>query len=111
MTKINWNEIKESNILILKEKEPAKVKFLDNGSVDVIEILDKRTEKLKKVNKFTFKVIDLNDNTEKEISTLSSRLMNQLKEHLPLKDKSFNIMKFSTGYDDFDKDFKVNIIE
>ena len=86
MTKINWNEIQESNALILKENEPIRVKFLDNGNKEPYEITDKQTGVKKTITKYVFNVIDLNDNFEKEFSTLANRLMTQLKEFIPLKD-------------------------
>lgn len=112
MPKIDWNKVQESNILILKENEPIRVKFIDNGISAMETIIDKRTEKEKEVEKFVFEVQDLNDdNVEKEFSTLATRLKVLLKQYIPLKDKSLNINKFRTGADDFDIDFKVSLIE
>ena len=111
MTKINWNEIQESNALILKENEPIKIRFLDNGNKEPYEIIDKQTEKTKTITKYVFNVIDLNDNIEKEFSTLANTLMTKLKEFIPLKDKSIIINKFKTGFTDFDINFKVSLIE
>ena len=111
MTKIDWNKIEKSNALILKDNEPIRIKFLDNGNVDDYELIDKKTDKQKIVPKYFWKVIDLTNNQEKEFSTLAMTLMTKLKEYQPLKDKSLNINKFKTGFTDFDVDFKVSLIE
>ncbi|MHA1292211.1 MAG: hypothetical protein ACTSQJ_06035 [Promethearchaeota archaeon] len=111
MSKINWNDIAESNILILKENETVQVKFLDNGIVDTASIIDKKTNQTKEIKKYVFKIVDLADNKEKELSTLATRLMIQLKPFNPLKDKSLYINKFRTGVDVFDVDFRVSEIQ
>jgi hypothetical protein len=111
MPKINWNEIEVSNAIILKENEIIRVKFLDNGTMDDYEIFDNTTEKIKVITKYSFSVIDLSNNQERELSIIQSRLMNLLKEYQPLKDKSLNINKFRTGMEIFDIDFKVSLIE
>lgn len=111
MTKINWNEIQESNALILKDNEPIKVTFLNNGIQEPYEIFDNRTQKLKTITKYSFDVLDLLDNTEKELSIIQATLMTKLKEFNPLKDKSMTINRFRTGMTEFDIDYKVAIIE
>lgn len=103
---IDWSEIKESNALIHKDGI-VSITFLDNGSYDMTEILDKKTNKPKEVKKYFWSVIDLSDNEAKEYSTLSNKLLNLLKEFKPLKDKSFRINKFKTGMSDFAVDFKI----
>lgn len=109
--KINWDDISESDILILKENEPISVQFLDDGMIDETEVLDKKTDKMKKINKYVFRVIDTTDNEEKEFSTLANRLMTKLKEFNPLTDKIMLINKFKTGSDVFDVDFEVSLIK
>lgn len=109
--KINWDDITESDILILKENEPISVKFLNNGMIDETEVLDKKTDKMKIINKYVFKVIDTTDNEEKEFSTLANRLMTKLKQFNPLIDKVLLINKFKTGPDVFDVDFEVSQIK
>ena len=111
MVKIDWNKIEKSNALILKENESIRVAFLDNGNHESYEITDKRTNESKIVDKYSFSVIDLNDNNEKVFSTLANTLMTLLKPHIPLKDKKMSISKFRTGITDFDIDFKVELIE
>ena len=111
MEEINWNEVIESNILILKENETVQVKFLDNGFIDSVEIIDKKTNKTKTIKKYVFQVVNLSDNKKMELSTLASRLMSQLKLFNPLKGKSLNVNKFRTGTDDFDIDFRVSQIK
>jgi len=111
MPKIDWNKIEISNDLILKENESIRVAFLDNGNVDSYDITDKQTNQIKTIDKYSFKVINLNDNSEKDFSTLASGLINKLKPFNPLKDKSLSISKFRTGATDFDIDFKVELIE
>ena len=111
MPKINWNEIEISNDLILKENESIKIAFLDNGNQEAYEITDKQTNEKKTITKYSFKVLNLNDNSEKDFSTLASGLMNLLKPLIPLKDKRMIISKIRTGLTDFDIIFKVQIIE
>jgi len=112
MVKLDWNSIQKSNDLILKTNEPIRIKFLDNEcSVDDYEIIDKKTNEKKIVDKFTFQVLDLDTNKEKEFSTLANPLMVLIKEFIPLKNKSITINKFKTGYTDFDIDYEVKLIE
>jgi len=111
MPKIEWDKIQKSNVLILKENETIQVQFLDNGSHESADIIDKRTNETKKIDKYVFQIIDLSDNEKKELSTLASRLMIQLKPFKPLKDKKLNINKFRTGSDVFDVDFRVSEIK
>lgn len=111
LTKIDWNKIEQSNALILKENEPLRVKFLDNGDVDDYELIDKETNEKKIVDKYSFDVINLANNEKKILSTLALTLMLRLKEYQPLKDKSLTINKFKTGFSNFDVDFKVSLIE
>lgn len=112
MPKIDWNKIQASNILVLNDNQPIRIKFLDEGSETTHELVDKRTQKAKTVPKYVFNVIDLNDdNKEKELSTLAITLMLRLKPFLPLKNKSLTINKFRTGADDFDVDFRVALID
>ena len=111
MPKIDWNKIEKSNALILKENEPLKVRFLDEGSVDDYKLIDKKTNEKKIVDKYSFQVVNLANNEKKELSTLAITLMLRLKDFKPLKDKSLTINKFKTGYSDFDVDFKVSLIE
>ena len=110
MPKIDWNKIEKSNVLILKENEQINIQFLDNGRQETIEIIDKRTNKPKTVDNYVFQVINLNNDDEKEYSTLSMTLMNYLKPHIPLKDKKMSIRKLRIGADDFDIDFEVRLI-
>lgn len=111
MEEINWDTVVESNILILKENETVQVKFLDNGFIDSIDIHDETTDKIKKVKKYIFQVLNLSDNKKMELSTLATRLMSQLKLFKPLKGKSLNINKFRNGPDVFDIDFRVSQIK
>lgn len=111
MPEINWDNIKESDILILKENETVQVQFLNNGIPDSTDITDTKTNKIKTINRYTFKIIDLSDNRKKELSTLATRLMIQLKLFKPLKNKKLNINKFRTGQDSFDIDFRVSEIQ
>ena len=111
MSTINWDNIKASDVLILKENETAQVKFLDNGTLDSATITDKTTNQTKDIKKFVFSVMDLSDNKKKELSTLAMRLMIQLKPFKPLKDRKLNINKFRFGQDVFDVDFRVSEIQ
>lgn len=111
MPKINWSEIQESNALILKENEPIRIRFLNNGNKEPYEIFDKKTEKLKTITKYSFDVLNLNDNTEKELSIIQTTLMTKLKEFIPLKDKEITINRFRTGISEFDIDYKISLIE
>jgi len=111
MVKIDWNKIEKSNDLILKEGNSIRIQFLDNGNQENYEIIDKQTNEKKTIDKYTFNVINLNDNTKKIFSTLASGLMNHLKSFTPLKDKQVIINKFRTGATNFDIDFKVELIE
>lgn len=111
MPKIDWNKIQESNALILKDNEPIRVRFLDNGLTESMEIFDKKTEKLKTIDKYSFDVLDLTDNTEKELSIIQTTLMTKLKYFIPLKDKEIIINRFRTGISEFDIDYKVSLIE
>ena len=111
MPKINWNEIQESNALILKNNEPIRITFLNNGNKETMEIFDKKTEKLKTISKYSFDVLDLSDNTEKELSIIQNTLMTKLKVFIPLKDKRITINRFRTGISEFDIDYKVSLIE
>lgn len=110
MAKIDWDKIAESNALILKENEAVRVKFLSNGSQGTTDIIDKATNESKTIDKYTFEVMDLADNVEKELSVIQRRLMFVLKDYKPLKDKSFNINKFRTGSGQFDVDYKISEI-
>lgn len=100
--KIVWKEIKESNDLIHKENQVVKLKFLDNGIIDDIELDDKIIEK------YVFKVLDLNTGKEMSYSTLSKRLLLRLMDFEPLIDKSFTILKKRIGNTKYDIDFDVN---
>jgi len=111
MPKIDWNKIEISNDLILKENESIRIQFLNEGSVDSYDITDKQTNKVKTIKKYLFEVLNLNDNSEKDFSTLASGLMNKLKPFVPLKNKKMTISKFRTGATDFDIDFTVELIE
>jgi len=110
LPKIDWNKIEKSNALILKENESINIQFLDNGSQETTDIIDKRTGKQKTVDNYVFQVINLNNDSEKEYSTLSMTLMNYLKPFNPLKDKKMSIRKFRTGVTDFDIDFEIRLI-
>lgn len=111
MEEINWDTIVDSDILILKENETIQIKFLDNGFIDSVDIVDKKTNKTKTIKKYVFRVINLLDNKKMEFSTLASRLMGQLKVFKPIKGKSLNVNKFRTGTEDFDVDFRVSQIK
>lgn len=110
MGKIDWDKIAESNALILKENEAVQVRFLNNGSQGTTEIIDKKTNEPKTIDKYEFDVMDLSDNIEKELSVIQRRLMFLLKEFKPLKDKTFSINKFRTGTGQFDVDFRISEI-
>jgi len=111
MPKIDWSKIQESNALILKDNEPIRITFLNNGITEPYEIFDKKTEKPKTIDKYSFDVLDLTDNTEKELSIIQNTLMTKLKAFIPLKDKSITINRFRTGISEFDVDYKVALIE
>ena len=110
MVKIDWDKIAESNALILKENETVQIKFLNNGSQGTTEIIDSKTNEPKTIDKYEFDIIDLSNNTAKELSIIQRRLMFLLKEFKPLKDKSFNVNKFRTGTGQFDVDFRISEI-
>jgi len=111
MEEINWENIVESNLLILNENETVQIKFLDNGFIDSADIVDKLTKKTKTIKKYVFQVVNLADNRKMELSTFANRLMGQLKLLKPLKGKSLNINKFRTGQEDYDVDFRVSLIK
>lgn len=106
--KLDWDNITESDLLILKENDTISITFKDNGAIDDIDVYDEKTESTKTVDKYVFKVIDKADGKEKEFSTLANRLMNKLKEFKPLKDKTLVINKFRFGKATFDIDYKVS---
>jgi len=109
MEKIDWDSIQEKNVLVLNFNERHPLTFLDNGKPDKTEIIDDKTKQVKKVDCYIFKVKDLIDNIEKELSVIQTRLMLKLKEHLPLKNKSFEITKVQFGRTKFDVDFEVSL--
>ena len=111
MPKIDWKKIQESNALILKDNEPIRVRFLNEGFTESMEIFDKKTEKFKTIDKYSFEVLDLSDNTEKELSVIQMTLMNKIKLFIPLKDKELAINRFRTGITEFDIDYKISLIE
>ena len=107
---IDWNGINESNALIHKEGL-VNIMFIDNGKVEIIEIIDSNTEKIKDVKKYFWKVIDISDKQEKEYSTLSMTLLNLLKPFNPLKNKTFQINKYRTGNGIFDVNFEIKEVK
>lgn len=103
--KIIWNQVKESNELIHKEQQIVKVQFLDEGIIDELELDDKVVEK------YIFKVINLDNGKEMTYSTLSKRLLLKLMDFLPLKDKKVSILKKRIGNSVYDIDFDINSIQ
>ena len=107
-----WDEIQETNVLVLKENDTIDIMFLDEGKKDSTIIFDKRLDKDKEIPKYVFNVSDLKDNGQvKEFSIIQMTLMNQLKEYLPLSEKHFNIHKKRVGLSEFDIEYDVLLIE
>jgi hypothetical protein len=95
------SNLKDDSNIFLKENTPIALTFLDNGMVDDYNLNGKI------IDKFIFRVIDLSDNKEKELSSLSKRFIKACKPFAPLKDKSLLIRKFRFGPTEFDIDFEI----
>ncbi len=108
--KIDYEKIVESEVLVLKTGNSIRVKFLDNGYLDTTEIIDKTTNEIKTIDKYTYSVLDLSDNKQKEFSSLGTRFILRIKPFLPIPNKSFNIRKFQFGLTKFDIDYEITPI-
>lgn len=108
MSEINWDDIQESNILVLKENDTIDIIFLDNGIKTTTKIFDKRTNKEKTIPIYVFSVSDVKDNNEvKEFSIIQTTLMTKLKDYLPLMEKHLSIHKKRIGLTEFDIDYDI----
>jgi len=103
LPKFDWETVQKSNEIILKIGKIIKIKFLNND-VDTDTWKDKNE---KEKTKFIFDVLNMDTNQEKEFSTLSNPLMNDLKLYQPLKNKEFSIRKYRIGAEVFDVEYEV----
>lgn len=93
-----WDEIEdEEPFFSFRETNDIKIKFLSDDFVK-----DKTEFEGNEVAQFNFEGLDLKDNEVKILSVTSKRLMRQLKQMKPLKDRKFTITrigsKFHTKY-------------
>ena len=105
MTKkeFNWNNIKESNELIISEGKTVRIRFLNNDvNTDKIDI------KGKEKNKYIFDILNLFNQKEMEFGIISNPLMNELKKYQPLENKEFSIRKYRVGASEFDIEYELN---
>lgn len=109
---IDYDKINESNLLVHKTGNSIRIKFLDEGTIDTMEITDKDTNETKTIEKYVYQVLDLSDNKQKEYSSLSTRFVLEAKKYIPLKNKSFSILKYQFGTNPkFDIDYEFTIIK
>jgi len=105
---INYNEIKESNNLILKDNQTIQVEFLDDGIIDDVMFDDGDTS-----DKYVYQVKDLNDDNKVKIfSIIQMTLLTKLVGKPPKSPKGmkFSISRFRTGTGKFDVDYRVTKI-
>ena len=88
-----------------RDKNPLSLRFLDNGDEGKkTSFTDKETGKVKIVDKYTYKVVDLDNGKEKIFSMTSVRFFAKLELWFPIKDQELTIEKIG---EDFDTDYEI----
>ncbi len=93
---IDYDKVKErAKVLILGFDDPIRVKFLHNGKVQDDYEIDDNDGNKKKVNRYIYDVLDLDDNEKsKELSFLAITFVDSIEPYNPIENKSFQISKY-----------------